>query len=257
MAYAEQFSRTALVAGDMMMDMMRDSRVILFGVGGVGSWCAEALTRSGIGHLTIVDSDNIDITNINRQLMATTSTVGRPKVEVLGNRLTDINPVLDLQTVIGIYDRTTADCYNLGDYDYIIDAIDSLDCKAQLILKATAETSATLFSSMGAALKLSADKIATNEFRKVEGCPLARALRQKFKREGIMPARKFMCVYSPERIPNRLHAVVPQESTDSDRWSSKKAVINGTFAHTTATFGFTLAGLVIEDFYRKSEHKDQ
>lgn len=243
---AEIFGRTALVAGEPMMRRMADTRVIIFGVGGVGSWCAEALVRSGVGHLTIVDSDNVAASNINRQLMATVSTVGQPKVDVLARRLLDINPDLDIVPVCGVYDSSTAAGFHLADYDYVIDAIDSLDCKAQLICEATATPGVTFFSSMGAALKLSASKIATAEFWKVEGCPLARALRQKFKRKGIRPARKFLCVYSPERLPNRGE----QPAAGDDTWSARKAVINGTFAHTTAIFGLTLAGLVVEDLYR-------
>ncbi len=246
---AEIFGRTALVAGDAMMERLAATKVIVFGVGGVGSWCVEALVRSGIGHITIVDSDNVAASNINRQLMATTSTVGRPKVEVLAQRMLDINPGLDIRTVCGVYDRTTAPDFHLGDYDYVIDAIDSLDCKALLICEATATKGVTLYSSMGAALKLSASKISTAEFWKVEGCPLARALRQKFKRSGIVPSRKFKCVYSPETLHNRSTQPIPASPSADDNWSARKAVINGTFAHTTAIFGLTLAGLLIEDIW--------
>lgn len=248
MERSEIFGRTALVAGEDMMARLAATRVIVFGVGGVGSWCAEALVRSGVGHLTIVDSDVVAVSNINRQLMATLSTVGQPKVEALSRRLLDISPDLDIVAVRGVYDRSTASEYALGNYNYVIDAIDSLDCKAALICHATSTPGVTLFSSMGAALKLSASKIATAEFWKVEGCPLARALRQKFRRSGVRPARKFLCVYSPEVLPNRGSQPVSDDLT-GDSWSARKAVINGTFAHTTAIFGLTLAGLVIEDIY--------
>lgn len=251
----EIFGRTALVAGAEMMDRLAAARVIVFGVGGVGSWCAEALVRSGVGHLTIVDSDVVAVSNINRQLMATVTTVGQPKVEALRSRLLDINPDLDITAVRGVYDRSTAFEYRLETYNYVIDAIDSLDCKAMLICEATSRPGVTLFSSMGAALKLSASKIATAEFWKVEGCPLARALRQKFKRSGIRPARKFKCVYSPEVLRNRGCQPVPDAVTEDDTWSARKAVINGTFAHTTAIFGLTLAGLVIEDIYNSTNSK--
>lgn len=249
---SEIFNRTALLAGDEMMARLEATRVIIFGVGGVGSWCAESLVRSGIGHLTIVDSDSVAVSNINRQLMALTSTVGRPKVEVLAERLLDINPELDINPVCGIYDRETASSFGLQNYDYIIDAIDSLDCKAALILEATSIKGTKLFSSMGAALKLSASEIRTAEFWKVQGCPLARALRQKFKRSGLMPRRKFLCVYSPELLKNRKTELPPEQSSPGDNWSSRKAAINGTFAHTTAIFGLTLAGLLIEDIYLKT-----
>ncbi|MBP2691082.1 MAG: ThiF family adenylyltransferase, partial [Muribaculaceae bacterium] len=175
MTHEEIFGRTALLAGDEMMARLNASRVIVFGVGGVGSWCAEALVRSGIGHITIVDSDTIAASNINRQLPALTSTVGASKVETLANRFRDINPAVDVRAIKALYNRENAPSFEISTYDYVIDAIDSLDCKAALILEATSYKNLKFFSSMGAAMKLSASKIATAEFWKVEGCPLARA----------------------------------------------------------------------------------
>lgn len=233
------FQRTELIAGMEMMERLAATRVLVVGVGGVGSWCVEALVRTGVGHITIVDRDTVAESNVNRQLPATSSTVGRPKVEVLGERLLDINPELDLTTVYDFYSPENADSYDLDSYDYVIDAIDSRDCKAELILRASASR-ARLFSSMGAARKLRADLIATAEFWKVQGCPLARSLRQYFKKTGRYPRRKFKCVYSPERLPQ------PLVSDDG---------ANGTFAHTTAIFGLTLAGLVIEDIYSSTHSK--
>ena len=192
--------------------------------------------RTGVGHITIVDRDVVATSNINRQLPATTSTVGQPKVEVLGRRMLDINPDLDLRAVFDFYSPENADSYDLDSYDYVIDAIDSRDCKAELILRATASR-ARLFSSMGAARKLHASMVATAEFWKVQGCPLARSLREYFKKTERFPRRKFKCVYSPERLPQAMRA------DDGG---------NGTFAHTTAIFGLTLAGLVVEDIYSKS-----
>lgn len=229
--------RTRLVAGDAMMQRMAQARVILFGTGGVGSWCAEALVRSGIGHLTIVDSDCVAVSNINRQLPATHSTVGLPKVVVLRERLLDINPEADVLALQQRYTPESAAEFDLESYDFVIDAIDSLADKADLILRCTHAPTAprrAFFSSMGAARKLHADRICTAEFRKVEGCALARALRNTFKKSGRYPGRKFKCVYSPERLVHRVEA--PRG-------------VNGTFAHTTAIFGLTLAGLVIEHLY--------
>lgn len=247
----EIFARERLVAGDAMMDALAHSRVIVFGVGGVGSWCCEALCRSGVGHLTLVDSDLVAVSNINRQLMATTSTVGTPKVEALARRLLDINPGVDIVARQEAYTAETADSFDLDSYDYVIDAIDSLENKALLILRATAADT-VLFSSMGAARKLDPTKIGVAEFFKVEGCPLARALRTRFRRRATFPARKFRCVYSPETIPNRLETERPAEASADDSWTASKAAVNGTFAHTTAVFGMTLAGLVVEDLYKKN-----
>jgi len=233
------FQRTELIAGPAMMRRLADVRALVVGVGGVGSWCVEALVRTGVGHITIVDRDRVACSNINRQLPATTSTVGRPKVDVLGERMLDINPGLDLTTVFDFYSPENAGCYELDSYDYVVDAIDSRDCKAELILQATASR-ARLVSSMGAARKLRASQIATAEFWKVQGCPLARSLRQYFKKTGRFPSCKFKCVYSPERLPQ------PIVSPDG---------ANGTFAHTTAIFGLTLAGLIVEDIYSTSNGK--
>lgn len=215
------------------MDRLRDARVIIFGVGGVGSWCAESLVRSGVGHLTILDQDRVVASNINRQLMATTKTVGRVKVEVLRERLLEINPDADIVAIEGAYNKTTADSYDLSPYDYIIDAIDSLSCKTELLLRAS-RTRATVFSSMGAALKVDPTRVRVAEFWDVRGCPLGAAIRKKMRQNKTLPAKKFLCVYDDEVLPN----VGEGES-------------NGTTAHITGIFGLTLAGLVIKDIYSK------
>ena len=215
------------------MDRLRGVRVIIFGVGGVGSWCAESLVRSGVGHLTIVDQDRVVESNINRQLMATTKTVGRVKVEALRERLLDINPDADIVAIEGAYNKTTADSYDLSPYDYIIDAIDSLSCKTELLLRAS-RTGATVFSSMGAALKVDPTRVRVAEFWDVRGCPLGAAIRKKMRQNKTLPAKKFLCVYDDEVLPN----VGEGES-------------NGTTAHITGIFGLTLAGLVIKDIYSR------
>jgi len=255
------FRRTELLLGDESMERLSSKRVIIFGVGGVGSWCAESLVRSGIHQLTIVDSDRVCITNINRQLMATTKTVGQVKVDALRERLLDINPAADITALQQIFTAETADSFDLSSYDYIIDAIDSLKDKALLILMAT-KTKAKFFSSMGAALKLDPTRIHTAEFWKVTGDPLARALRNRFKRDKVFPKRKFLCVFSDELLQNKGHnatcgtkqCVCPKAKTGpgdpkllNHEWCSSKAQINGTMAHITAIFGFMLAGLVIKD----------
>ena len=238
------FGRTALLAGEEMMNHLADSHILVVGVGGVGSWAVEALVRTGVGHITIVDNDVVARSNINRQLPATVSTVGRPKVEVLAERMLQINPSLDITAICDVYTPENADCYDLDSYDFVIDAIDSLRCKMELIRRAC-RSRAVFFSSMGAARKLHASMIQTAPFDKVYGCPLARALRQRFKREGGMPRKRFVCVFSPEVLPNR----GDESAAGTDGWSEAKASVNGTFAHTTAIFGMTLAGLVVEKCY--------
>ena len=226
----EIFQRSELLLGAEAMDRIAEKRVIVFGVGGVGSWCAESLVRSGIRHLTIVDSDSVCASNINRQLMATTETIGRVKVDVLKDRLLTINPAAEITAIHEFFTAETAESFHLDTYDYIIDAIDSLKDKTLLILM-VCQTEAQFFSSMGAALKLDPTRIKVDEFWKIQGDPLARVLRKRFKREGQYPARKFQCVYSDELIE-------PQGEG------------KGSLVHITAIFGFMLAGLVIQDIVK-------
>lgn len=262
------FRRSELLLGDDVMDKIASSRVIIFGVGGVGSWCAESLIRSGIKQLTIVDSDRICMTNVNRQLMATTKTVGEVKVDVLKERLLDINPSAEITALQEMYSAETADSFHIEEYNYIIDAIDSLENKALLIRNAC-ETKAVFYSSMGAALKMDPLKISVAEFWKVKGCPLAAALRRKFKKSHLFPKRKFKCVYSEELLKNRgvnkscgtEACLCPKTKNGPGRqdllnheWCSSKAQINGTVAHITAIFGFMIAGMVIQDIQQKVEN---
>ena len=255
------FRRSELLLGDEAMERIARKRVIIFGVGGVGSWCAESLVRSGIRRLTIVDSDRVSITNVNRQLMATTATVGQVKVEALRERLLTINPEAEITAMAEVFSEANASKFCLEDYDYIIDAIDSLKDKVALILLACRQR-ANLYSSMGAALKLDPTKIQVAEFWKVKGDPLARALRNRFKRDKQFPKRKFQCVFSDELLENKGHnatcgtekCMCPKTKSGpgdpnmlNHEWCSSKAQINGTLSHITAIFGFMLAGLVLQD----------
>ena len=255
------FNRAQLLLGSDAMERLNSIKVIIFGVGGVGSWCAESLVRSGINHLTVVDSDRVCITNINRQLMATVKTVGQVKVEALKDRLLTINPMAEIDARQQIFSEETADSFCLDSYDYIIDAIDSLKDK-RLLIEMACNTKAVFFSSMGAALKMDPTRIKVAEFWKVEGCPLARALRQRFKRLKRKPARKFLCVYSDELLENKGHnascgtekCMCPKAKNGpgdaallNHEWCSSKAQINGSLMHITAIFGMTIAGLVVKD----------
>ncbi len=272
MAALEQaiFRRSELLLGNEALDRLHEKRVILFGVGGVGSWCAESLVRSGISKLTIVDSDRVCITNINRQLMATTKTIGQVKVDALCERLLTINPDAEITAVQKIFTAETADSFNIDSYDYIIDAIDSLKDKQLLILMAC-RTKARFYSSMGAALKIDPTRVQVAEFWKVKGDPLARALRKRFKQTGQMPRRKFTCVFSDELLENKGYnatcgtekCMCPKTKTGpgdpkllNHEWCSSKAQINGTLAHITAIFGFMLAGLVVKDAAKRKKPCD-
>ena len=233
------FRRSELLLGSETMERIAQKRVIIFGVGGVGSWCAESLVRSGISRLTIVDSDCVSVTNINRQLMATTKTVGQVKVDALKERLLSINPKAEITALQQVFSEETAESFQLDTYDYIIDAIDSLKDKATLILLAC-QQQAKLFSSMGAALKLDPTRIKVTEFWKVKGDPLARALRNRFKKDKTFPKRKFLCIYSDELLKNQM----PVDPEDRG---------NGSIVHITAIFGLMLAGLVIQDITNQKQ----
>lgn len=222
---ADIFSRSEALLGKDGLNKLASTKVIVFGVGGVGSWCAEALVRTGVGHLTLVDPDEVCYSNINRQLPATTETVGRPKVEVLKERFLSINPEAEIQALHGAFHAENAETFHLEMYDYVIDAIDSLEDKAELILAASRLENGTLFSSMGAAKKLDPSLIRTAEFWKVHGCPLAKALRTRFKKNKRFPEKKFLCVFSEEKgLPG---------------------VEKGSLMPVTAMFGLQLASLVI------------
>lgn len=250
----EVFNRTALLTGRDILEKFTLLRVIIFGIGGVGSWAAETFVRSGFTRLTLVDADRIAASNINRQLPATSSTIGEIKVEAMRRRLLDINPDAEITAVHAFYSKETQDDYDLMSYDIVIDAIDSLADKALLILNATRAMAATagsdrpvhFYSSMGAALKTDPSRIATAEFWKVKGCPLAAALRRRFKKSGLFPARKFKCVYSDELVRN--HPDADSMTDRSGAMTFNKVAVNGAFMHITAIFGITLASLAIRDF---------
>ena len=260
------FQRTELLFGREKMDEIAGKRVIILGIGGVGSWCAESLIRSGIHHLTIVDSDRVCITNINRQLHATMQTVGEVKTDALKKRLLEINPDAEITAIQKIYSVANHELFNLDSYDYIIDAIDSLGSKVHLIRMAT-KCHGELFSSMGASLKLDPTQIRVAEFWKVQGCPFGSKIR-KYIRKGELPAKPFLCVYSEEVLENRgtgsscgtaqclcpkIKNGIGDPELDDHEWCSQKAVINGTIAHITAIYGFTLAGLVMQHLYKQND----
>jgi tRNA A37 threonylcarbamoyladenosine dehydratase len=239
------FSRVRLLIGEEALERIGSKKVLLFGCGGVGSWCADSLVRSGIRHLTLVDGDRINETNVNRQLMATSRTIGLSKVDALRDHLLAINPAAEIETREALFSAETAASFGLDGYDYVIDCIDSLKDKITL-LETASHGPATLFSSMGAALKIDPTRVRVAEFWEVHGDPLARALRKKMRQEGRKTGKQFLCVYSEELLENRGDAIDPA----LDESPIKKAVVNGTLAPVTATFGHTLASLVLQDIIR-------
>ena len=239
------FSRVELLLGREALDQIASKKVILFGVGGVGSWCAEALVRSGVKQLAIVDPDWINASNINRQLPANQNTIGELKVAVLKDMLLEINPEAKIEAIARIYTEDTSSSFNLESYDYIIDAIDTLTHKAHLLLEAS-KTNAKVFASMGAGLKMDPTRIRITEFWKVKGCKLAAALRQRF-RKTEKPSKKIQCVYSEEMLQNKGDNNEIEEREVNGIISPYKPHTNGTMLHITGIYGFMLASLVIND----------
>lgn len=223
------FTRTIQLIGEGGLAALQRARVILFGVGGVGGWCAETLLRTGIGHLTIVDFDKVDTTNLNRQVVATAANIGQNKVQEMQKRLLQICPEADIQIIDKQYNVETADSFELSEFDIVIDAIDMVECKALLLYNATI-AGCRVYSSMGAGRKLNPQQIRIAEFWKVQGCPLARALRTKMKKSGLLPISKIQCVYSEEIASEK-----------------------GTMAQVVGVFGMTLASMVINDLVSKKE----
>ena len=225
------FSRSAALLGEEAMQRLAAAHVFVVGVGGVGSWCAEALVRTGVGHITLVDDDVVAESNINRQCPATVVTIGRPKVEAMAERLATINPGCEVEASSSRFSSETS-IFSLSSFDLIVDAIDSVDCKAELILRAT-EAGVPIVSSMGAALRLDPTKVKVARFEKVEGDGLARALRQRFKKLGRFPATKFSCVWSTER------------ASEQSEQSNNRTILKGSLMPVTATFGMCLASEAI------------
>jgi len=180
---ADNTLRTEMLIGTDAVERLRNSHVAVFGLGGVGSWCAEALVRTGVGELTIVDDDVFSETNINRQAGALYSTVGRAKTEVMAERLLDINPNLKLHSICGRYIPEERERF-FGDFDYIADAIDSVTSKVDLIVTAV-EREIPILSSMGTGNKLDAGKLQLTDLSKTSGCPLARVMRRELKKHRI------------------------------------------------------------------------
>lgn len=241
-------SRTELLLGAEAVERLGKVRVIIFGMGGVGSWVAETLVRTGVNHIDIVDFDEVAASNINRQLPALATTVGLAKVDVMKRRLLEINPQASVTALNMLYTPDTADQFDFDSYDYVVDAIDSLRDKMLLIQRATASR-CKFFSSMGAALKTDPTRIRVDEFWNVKGCRLAAALRSRFKRSGNMPRKKFKVVYSDEIVENR--------GTNHDTYTTDKIAkptVNGSLMQITATFGIILASLVINHCATPSNH---
>ena len=230
-----QFSRTALLIGEEGVEKLKNSRVAVFGVGGVGGYVIEALARSGVGSLELIDKDTVSVSNINRQIIALHSTVGRLKTEVMAERVKDINPACKVSVRNLFYLPETAEEFDFSSYDYVVDAIDTVSGKLALIEQAK-KANVPVISSMGAGNKLDATAFEVADITKTSVCPLARVMRRELKKRGI---EHLKVVYSKEE---------PLPSALTDEESGKP--IPGSIAFVPSVVGLIIAGEVIKDLVK-------
>lgn len=249
----DQFSRTQLLFGKEAMQKLACARVAIFGIGGVGGYTAEALARSGIGTIDIIDDDKICLTNINRQIIATRKTIGQYKVDVMKERILDINPNCIVNEYKCFFSPETSDKFDFSDYDYVIDAIDTVTGKIELVMKAD-KTKTPIICSMGAGNKLDPTAFEVADIYKTSVCPLARVMRSELKRRGI---KKLKCVYSKEppitpteddEISCKHHCICPPGTA---RKCTIRRQVPGSTAFVPSVVGLIIAGEVIKDIAEK------
>ncbi len=228
----EKFSRTALLVGEEGIRKLQQAHVIIFGIGGVGGYVAEALARSGVGHLSLVDKDVVSESNINRQIIATTHTIGRPKVDVMKERIALINPEAKVEAYQCFYLPETAEEFDFSHYNYVVDAVDNVTAKIELVLRAK-EAGVPIMASMGAGNKLEPSMFEVADITKTSVCPLAKVMRRELKKRGV---NHLKVVYSKEE-PKKNYA--PGE--DGRRSTP------GSIAFVPSVAGLILAGEVVKD----------
>lgn len=232
----QRFIRTEMLLGKEAIEILSKSHVAVFGIGGVGSFCAEALARAGVGALTLVDDDVVSVSNLNRQLIALRSTVGRPKVEVMAERIADIDPMCRVTALCKRYVPEERELFFDTHFDYIADCIDSVSCKTDLILAAHEKT-IPIISAMGTGNKLDPSKLEITDLSKTSGCPLARVMRRELKRTGIL---HHCVVYSTELPLKPLFQ--PDEGSH----------VPGSVAWVPSTAGLMMAGHIIQKLLNKN-----
>ena len=248
-----QFSRTQLLLGEYGMEKLYNSHVAVFGIGGVGGYVVEALVRSGVGTIDIFDDDKVCLTNLNRQIIATRETIGEYKVDVMKKRAMSINPDITVNDHNCFYMPDNADNYDFSKYSYIVDAIDTVTGKIELIMRADAANT-PIISCMGAGNKLDASRFEVADIYETSMCPLARTMRRELKKRGI---EKLKVVYSKEKpirpvedmsISCRSHCVCPP---NTERKCTARRDIPGSVAFVPAVAGLIAAGEVIRDLTEK------
>lgn len=226
----EEFSRTALLIGEDNIDVLKDKRVAVFGVGGVGGYVCEALARSGIYNIDLIDNDTVALSNINRQIIATHSTVGKDKVDVMKDRILDINPDANVITHKCFFLPENADEFDFSKYSYVVDAVDTITAKIEIIMRAKA-AGVPVISSMGAGNKLDATAFLVTDIYKTNVCPLAKVMRKELKNRGV---KDLKVVYSEEK---------PIKNTAL----GERKVVPGSIAFVPSVVGLIIAGEVIKD----------
>ena len=244
-----QFSRTELLLGKEAMDKLQNSRVAVFGIGGVGGYVCEALVRSGIGAFDLIDDDKVCLTNLNRQIIATRKTVGQYKTEVMRDRILEINPKAEVRIHTCFYLPENADDFDFSEYDYVVDAVDTVTAKLELIMRAK-ESGTPVISSMGAGNKLDASAFRVADIYKTKVCPLAKVMRRELKKRGV---KKLKVVYSEEQpirpiedmaISCRSHCICPPGAAHK---CTERRDIPGSVAFVPSVVGLIIAGEVIKD----------
>lgn len=243
---SEQFSRTQMLLGEQAMEKLKNSRVAVFGVGGVGGYVCESLVRSGVGHFDLIDDDKVCLSNLNRQIIATRSTVGRYKVDVMKERMLDINPDVTVNTYRCFFLPENAEDFPFDEYDYVVDAVDTVTAKIELVMKCK-EHNVPIISSMGAGNKLDASAFRVTDIFKTNVCPLAKVMRRELKQRGI---KKLKVVYS-EEMP--LSPVQVEDNSgnddglDAQSTHSKRRATPGSVAFVPSVAGLIIGGEVVKD----------
>lgn len=243
-----RFSRTELLIGTEALQTLKNSHVAVFGIGGVGSYAVEALARSGVGELTLVDDDCVCLTNINRQIHALTRTIGQPKVKVMEERVRAINPEIKVHTHQTFYSAETAEGLLSADYDYIIDAVDTVSAKIDLVKRAK-EKGIPIVCSMGAGNKLDPTRFRVADLSKTSVDPLAKVMRKELRKAGIIKGVKVVFSTEPPLTPQ----ILPSDCrtncvcTNKERTCTKRRTIPGSIAFVPSVVGLILAGVVIND----------
>ena len=242
---ADQYSRTRLLLGQDGIEQLRNARIALFGLGGVGGYAAEALARAGVGHMDLIDDDTISLTNLNRQILATHSSIGKYKVDVAADRIRDIDPSIEVRTFQTFYLPDTAALFDFSQYDYVLDAIDTVTGKLMLIAQAK-EAGTPVISCMGTGNKLDATAFEVADITKTSGCALARIMRKECAKRGIKGVK---VVYSKELPLEPLED--PDDPLEPQREGSSRRSTPGSTAFVPGVAGLIMAGEVIKDLTAK------